>query len=71
VLKKLRITVDSNAFEFEGADVPFAEVFKLAGDWFHAVLNVDQAKVDALTDRLKTSDDRLATAVSAATPKEE
>jgi hypothetical protein len=37
---KLKIAISGQAFEFEG-EAPFADVFKLAGDFLHAVLNTD------------------------------
>lgn len=64
---KLKITIGGQTFDFEG-EAPFADVFKLAGDFIHAVLNTDQQAINDLTARLKKNQDTLSTAVDAASP---
>lgn len=64
---KLKIVIGGQVFEFEG-EAPFADVFTLAGTFFAAVLDAEQARINDLADRFKASTDSLSGAVAAAHP---
>lgn len=64
---KLKIVIGSQTFDFEG-EAPVADLFKLAGDFLHAVLDTDQGAINDLAARLKASNDSLSTAVDTAHP---
>lgn len=63
---KIKISVNTNSFEFEG-DTPFADVRSLIELWFTALNANDaaaQAQIDKLAARLGASNTKLETAVN-------
>lgn len=66
----LKVTVKfaSDEFSVEG-DVTFAELKPMLELWLGLEVQVDQAQVDALTERLRVSNDRLTATIDAHTPQ--
>lgn len=66
---KIRITVNSNSFDFDG-ETPFPDVRPLIELWFTAIDEdlATQRQIDRGMTRLKASNDRLAATIAAHTP---